>query len=301
MKNRHRGELLLFLTSFIWGFAFIAQKLGSDYIPPFTFNFLRNLVAGIFLFFYLIFRRKKSNKKIDAYTKTETIRGAIATGIVMAIAVSFQQIGVYYTTSGKAGFITSLYVVIVPIFAIFMGKKVSKKTGISIILALIGLYLLTVKVEDGFSVNKGDILIFIGSLFFAFHILFIDYYSPKSDSVKMSMLQFFIASFISFCLMILFEKPDMNLILKGILAILYLGIFSSGLGYTLQIIAQKDTDPTISSLILSLEAVFAAFFGFLFLKEVPIDREIFGGILMFMAIILSQVPDSLIKKILKIK
>lgn len=299
MKNKHRGELLLFLTSFIWGFAFIAQKLGSDYIPPFTFNFLRNLTAGLFLLIYSFVRKNKTREKMNSITKTATIRGGITTGLVMAIAVSFQQTGVYFTTSGKAGFITSLYVVIVPIIAIFMGKKVSKKTAIAIILALIGLYLLTVKVEDGFSINKGDILIFIGSLFFAFHILFIDHYSVKSDSVKMSMLQFFVASLVSLFLMILFEKPELDLVIKGILAILYLGVFSSGLGYTLQIVAQKDTDPTISSLILSLEAVFAALFGFIFLKEVPNDRELIGGILMFFAIILAQLPNSMIKKIFK--
>lgn len=299
MKNKHRGELLLFLTSFIWGFAFIAQKLGSEYIPPFTFNFLRNLTAGLFLLIYAFVRKNKTRQKVDSITKTATIRGGITTGLVMAIAVSFQQTGVYFTTSGKAGFITSLYVVIVPIIAIFMGKKVSKKTAIAIILALIGLYLLTVKVEDGFSINKGDILIFIGSLFFAFHILFIDYYSVKSDSVKMSMLQFFVASLVSLFLMILFEKPELDLVIKGIFAILYMGVFSSGLGYTLQIVAQKDTDPTISSLILSLEAVFAALFGFIFLKEVPNERELIGGILMFFAIILAQLPNSIIKKIFK--
>lgn len=299
MENKHRGELLLFLTSFIWGFAFIAQKLGSDYIPPFTFNFLRNLTAGLFLLIYAFVRKNKTREKMNSITKTATIRGGITTGLVMAIAVSFQQTGVYFTTSGKAGFITSLYVVIVPIIAIFMGKKVSKKTAIAIILALIGLYLLTVKVEDGFSINKGDILIFIGSLFFAFHILFIDHYSVKSDSVKMSMLQFFVASLVSLFLMILFEKPELDLVIKGIFAILYMGVFSSGLGYTLQIVAQKDTDPTISSLILSLEAVFAALFGFIFLKEVPNERELIGGILMFFAIILAQLPNSIIKKIFK--
>lgn len=299
MKNKHRGELLLFLTSFIWGFAFIAQKLGSDYIPPFTFNFLRNLTAGLFLLIYAFVRKNKTREKMNSITKTATIRGGITTGLVMAIAVSFQQTGVYFATSGKAGFITSLYVVIVPIIAIFMGKKVSKKTAVAIILALIGLYLLTVKVEDGFSINKGDILIFIGSLFFAFHILFIDHYSVKSDSVKMSMLQFFVASLVSLFLMILFEKPELDLVIKGIFAILYLGVFSSGLGYTLQIVAQKDTDPTISSLILSLEAVFAALFGFIFLKEVPNERELIGGILMFFAIILAQLPNSIIKKMFK--
>ena len=299
MKNKHRGELLLFLTSFIWGFAFIAQKLGSEYIPPFTFNFLRNLTAGLFLLIYAFVRKNKTREKMNSITKTATIRGGITTGLVMAIAVSFQQTGVYFTTSGKAGFITSLYVVIVPIIAIFMGKKVSKKTAIAIILALIGLYLLTVKVEDGFSINKGDILIFIGSLFFAFHILFIDHYSVKSDSVKMSMLQFFVASLVSLFLMILFEKPELDLVIKGIFAILYMGVFSSGLGYTLQIVAQKDTDPTISSLILSLEAVFAALFGFIFLKEVPNERELIGGILMFFAIILAQLPNSIIKKMFK--
>lgn len=299
MKNKHRGELLLLLTSFIWGFAFIAQKLGSDYIEPFTFNFFRNLTAGIFLLAYTFFRKNKSRKKVDSITKTATIRGGIATGLVMAVAVSFQQTGVYFTTSGKAGFITSLYVVIVPIFAIFMGKKVSKKTAISIILALVGLYLLTVRVDDGFSINKGDILIFVGSLFFAFHILFIDKFSIRADSVKMSMIQFFVASLVSLLLMILFEKPNFDLLMKGMLAILYLGIFSSGLGYTLQIVAQKDTDPTIASLILSLESVFAAFFGFLFLKERPVDREIFGGIIMFIAIILSQIPEQKIKNFFK--
>ena len=299
MKNKHRGELLLFLTSFIWGFAFIAQKLGSDYIQPFTFNFLRNLTAGLFLLIYSFVRKNKTREKMNSITKTATIRGGITTGLVMAIAVSFQQTGVYFTTSGKAGFITSLYVVIVPIIAIFIGKKVSKKTAVAIILSLIGLYLLTVKVEDGFSINKGDILIFIGSLFFAFHILFIDHYSVKSDSVKMSMLQFFVASLVSLFLMILFEKPELDLVIKGIFAILYLGVFSSGLGYTLQIVAQKDIDPTISSLILSLEAVFAALFGFIFLKEVPNERELIGGILMFFAIILAQLPNSIIKKALK--
>lgn len=298
MKRNQKGDLLLLLTSFIWGGAFIAQKLGSDFIEPFTFNFFRNLVAAIFLLIYAKVISKKQFE-FDQRKKASTIRGGIATGLVMAVAVSFQQTGVYFTTSGKAGFITSLYVVIVPIFALFMGKKVSKKTALSIILAIIGLYLLTVKVENGFSINKGDIYIFIGSMFFAFHILFIDHFSSKSDSVTMSMIQFFVASIVSAILMILFESPRFDLIKKGILAILYLGIFSSGLGYTLQIVAQKDTDPTIASLILSLEALFAALFGFLFLHERAMGREILGGIIMFIAIILSQVPEEKIKKILK--
>ena len=208
----------------------------------------------------------------------------------MTIAGNLQQIGIQYTTAGKAGFITAIYILIVPILGLFMKKKVSNKLWGCVALALIGLYLLSV--TDGFSaINKGDIYVFLCAIAFAFHIIAVDYFVDKVDGVRLSSMQFFICGILSGILMLLFETPNIHDVLSAALPILYAGILSCGVAYTLQIIGQKYTNPTMASMIMSLESVFAVLGGMLMLHEIPTAREAFGCILMFIAIIIPQLPE----------
>lgn len=301
MSKKIRANILLLLTALIWGSAFVAQIKGMDYLGPFSFACIRNLVGAIFLIpviFILDKLDKKNNPKDYLLEKTEDekkaekkilITGGIACGIALFVAGSLQQVGLMYTTAGKGGFITALYIVIVPILGLFLKKKVRPIIWLCVAVAAIGLYLLCIK--EGFSIGMGDLLILICAFGFSIHILVIDYFSPKTDGVKMSCIQFFIVSFLSGVVMFATETPTINAILISWMPILYSGVLSSGVAYTLQIIAQKDTDPTIASLLLSLESVFAVLSGMIVLHEVLSGREIFGCILMFVAIIVAQLPS----------
>ncbi len=296
MSKKLKGNLLLFLTAIIWGSSFVAQKAGMEYIGPFTFNGIRLIIAGISLlpviYFFSIKKNKKSNIKFTKKDKSIHIIGGISCGIALFIAASLQQIGVVYTTAGKAGFITALYVVMVPIFGvIFLKKKVTPLMWISVVIATIGLYLLSFKIGDtDFKINKGDILVILCAVFYTVHILVIDYFSPKTDGIILSCIQFFVAGFISLIIMFITEHPELSAILICTIPILYSGVLSAGIGYTLQIVAQKDTDPTVASLILCLESVFAVIAGMIILKETLTNRELIGCLIMFVAIILSQIP-----------
>ncbi len=294
MKSKLKGNLLLLLTAFIWGSAFVAQSVGMEHIGPFTFNAVRNIIATIFLLVVIVFldNQKKSAgtyKQMNQSEKKLLILGGLSCGAILFIAGSLQQVGLLYTTAGKAGFITTLYVVIVPIFGLFLGKKVGTKMWICVAAAAIGLYLLSI--TESFTIGKGDFLVFLCAICYSFHILVIDYFSPKVDGVRMSCIQFLIVGIVSIIPSIILESPDFYSIWISLKPILYAGILSSGVGYTLQIVAQKDTDPTIASLILSLESVFAALTGFLFLKEILSARELIGCTIIFAAIILAQLPE----------
>ena len=295
MVRKMRGNLMLLLTSIIWGLSFVAQISGTKEIGPFTFNFSRNIVAGFSLLILIQiwpYIMKKPMKEDTKAIKKSTLIGGIACGAVLTVAMSFQQLGLSganATTAGKAGFITALYIVLVPLTGIFIGKKISIKIWLCVFLATIGLYLLSIK--QGFSIQIGDLMVLVSAFFYALHILIIDHFSPKSNGVKLSMIQFFIAAFLSALVMLTVEDVVWSDILSSSIPILYAGMISSGVGYTLQIIAQKDTDPTMASLILSLESVFAVLAGVVILGERLNLREGLGSIIMLLAIILAQLPS----------
>lgn len=297
-KMTVKGVIMLLLTAFIWGVAFVAQSVGMNYIEPFTFSCIRSLMGGIVLipciWFLDSWNAKNSGTKREKKPMTKAERnmlliGGICCGLALGVAANLQQFGVKYTSVGKAGFITALYIVIVPIFGIFLKKKVGIKIWISVAVSVVGLYLLCM--TGDLSISKGDLLVVLCAIAFSIHIMVIDYFSPKVDAVKMSCIQFFVAGILSAVPMFLIEKPSVSAIMAAMVPLLYAGVMSCGVGYTLQIVAQKDADPTIASLILSLESVFSVLAGWVVLGEVLSGKEILGCVLMFGAIILAQLPD----------
>jgi len=290
-KSTLSGNLMLILTAFIWGTAFVAQRQGVELIDPITFNAVRNYIAAIFLFPVMFFLKKINIKTENINgTKKDLIIGGISCGIMLFLASTFQQIGIKYTAAGKAGFITTFYVIIVPVLGLLAGRKIGLKIWISLILAIFGLYLLCM--GNGFEgISKGDIYILACAFCYAFHIIVIDYFSPKTDNVKMSCIQFFVVAVLSSIFMFIFENPVLSNIIKTAGPILYTGILSSGVAYTLQIIGQKRTEPVIASLLMSLESVFSVLAGWVILKEVLSLRELSGCLVVFIAVILSQLPD----------
>ena len=297
MRGQARSNLLLLMTAIIWGSAFIAQSKGADVIGPFTFNTVRYALAVVALLpvIYIFSRKRNSENTVDQDipkangTKTLII-GGIATGIALFTASSLQQYAMAFTTAAKAGFITTLYVILVPIVGIFLKKKIRPIIWFCALLAVIGLYLLSIK-PGTFSISRGDFFVLLCALAFTGHILIIDYFSPKTDGVKLSYIQFAVVSIASFVAMMMTETFVLSEVLDAIIPLLYTGVLSSSVGYTCQIIAQKKADPVISSLILSLESVFAAIFGALILHESMSGREITGCAIMFVAIIIAQLPE----------
>ncbi len=287
-----KSTILLVLTALVWGMAFVAQSVGMNYIGPFTFNCIRSIMGGIVLIPCIMFWDKKE-KTDEGKRKPEDIHtlltGGICCGVALCVASNLQQIGIKYTTVGKAGFITALYIVLVPVFGIFLRKKVSSRIWISVAIAVAGLYLLCI--TDELKIGKGDFFVVLCALVFAIHILVIDYFSPKVNGMKLSCIQFFVAGALSGIPMIISEKPEIPTILAAWAPLLYAGIMSCGVGYTLQIIAQKDADPTVASLILSLESVFSVLAGWVILGQTLAGKEIVGCVLMFAAIILAQLPS----------
>lgn len=297
--NSLKKILCLFLTSLVWGISFVAQSEGLKHVGTFTFSAIRFCIGGIVLIpLIFIFSKNKqndnSNEEVKLSKKTLLIAGLVCGGVLF-VASNVQQIGISLTTVGKSGFISAMYIIICPILCLFLKKKPSVSVWIGVAISLIGLYLLCV--TDSFSsINKGDVITLISSLFFSIHILVIDYFSPKCDGVKLSCIQFFVCSFLSFIAMLIFEKPQISFILQAWLPILYSGLFSSGVGYTLQIIGQKGLNPVVASLVLSLESVVAVIAAWIILGETLSSRETLGCILMFTAIILVQIPNPFKKK-----
>ena len=299
---RPKNAMMLMLAAFIWGTAFVAQSVGMDYLGPFTFNGVRNFVGAAALlpciwFLECLNRREEEKKgvreagaqKKDAGEKRDLILGGICCGTVLFVAGSLQQVGLQYTTVGKAGFITACYIVLVPVCGIFLHKKIGGKVWIAVGLSLIGLYLLCI--TEKLTIGKGDILVFLCALVFTMHILVIDYFSPKVDGVKMSCIQFFVCGLLSLAPMFALETPQIAAIIKSWGPILYAGVLSSGVAYTLQIVGQKNVNPAIASLILSLESCFSVLAGWIILGQRLSGREAMGCVLMFAAIILAQLPD----------
>ena len=293
MKNKLISGIILLLTALIWGVAFVAQSVGMNYIGPFTFNCVRFMIGGIVLIplIFFIESRKKENREKEERTKEKknTIWGGIICGIFLCSASSFQQIGILHTTVGKAGFITALYIVIVPLLGIFFHKRITIALGSSTVIATIGFYLLCI--SGNIQVNRGDFAILICAFIFSLHILAIDYFSPKGNCVIISCIQFFVSAVISGFLMFLFEQPDITQIMAAYIPILYAGVLSCGVAYTLQIIGQRNMEPAVASLILCLESVFSALAGWLILKQSLTVKELMGCMLVFVAVILAQIPQ----------
>lgn len=290
MKTKVRNSCLLFLTACIWGSSFVAQSVGMDYIGPYTFNCLRFLIGSLVLLPVIFFsqHRKKDRSKDRTLQKKEMLCGGIVCGVVLCIASTLQQIGIIYTTAGKAGFLTAMYIVLVPVLGLFLKRKAGLQLWISVGLALIGLYLLCMK--GTFSLNGGDVLLILCAVGFSVHIMVVDYFSPKLDGMILSCIQFLVAGLISGIGMLLSEQFDWHMILLAAKPILYSGVLSCGVGYTLQVIAQKGLNPTVASLLMSLESVVSVIAGFLVLHEVLSGRELLGCVFMFAAVILAQIP-----------
>ena len=292
-KVQFRNSILLFLTAVLWGMAFVAQSAGMDYVKPFTFNGIRSIIGGLVLIPCIMVIRKCKGKREGQksiqpiVTKTEFI-GGICCGLALFVASSLQQFGIVYTTVGKAGFITALYVVLVPILGLFMRKRVSFVIWICVTLSVVGLYLLCMT-EGAIRLQLGDALVLICAVVFSIHILVIDYFSPRGDGVVISCIQFLTCGVLSIA-GIIFEQPEIANIMAAKWSILYAGVLSCGVGYTLQVVGQKDVNPTVASLILCLESVVAMLGGWLILGEKLSSRQTLGCVLMFGAIVMAQLP-----------
>lgn len=309
--HKLRNTFFLFLTAMIWGAAFVAQSVSMDYIGPFTFICLRSVIGGLFLIPVIIvldgIRKKSQNESADvvnsenilhieteekqrlSWKNKQLIEGGIVCGIFLFFANCFQQTGIQYTTVGKAGFITTFYIIIVPLIGLFFKKYCGILTWIGVVIALAGLYFLCI--TQKLTIQRGDALILCCSVLYAGQILAIDHYNPFVDGVKMSCIQFLTGGILGAVFMLLFENPSIAMILSAAGPILYTGIMSTGVGYTLQIVGQKGLNPTVAALILSLESVFSVLSGYLFLHQVLTTRELIGCALMFIAIVLAQLPD----------
>ncbi len=304
-----RQSLLLFLTAVIWGVAFVAQSAGMEHLGPFTYNSVRSLLGGLVLLPCIALlnriqgrhvpdrketgdlqsRRETAGEKEPGNDNRQLIIGGLCCGIILFAASNFQQFGIQYTTVGKAGFITAMYILIVPILGLLLHKKVGLQVWIGVIFGVTGLYLLCMK--DSIRLEKGDALVLVCAFIFSLHILVIDHFSQQVDGVKMSCIQFWVCGILSLLCSLLFESPDLNSIMISWLPICYGGIMSCGVAYTLQIIGQKGMNPTVASLILSLESVVSVIAGFLLLGQAMSRRELYGCLMMTMAISFAQLPN----------
>lgn len=290
------SNIALLITAFIWGISFVAQKSGMAFVGPFTFNAARTFLGGLSLIPVIIVLKMLSLKN-DTRTKEEKIaqhktlaKGGMLCGLLLFTALSINQYCMVYAPAGKAGFITSLYVIFVPLISVFLKKKLRPNVQISVFLALIGLYLLCFK--NSGKAAFSDVLLLVSAFFFAVHIIVINYYSHRVSSAKLSCVQFFTACLLSMPLMFIFETPSISAIRAGIEPILFAGILATGVAFTLQIFGQKGTNPVIASLILSLESVFAVLGGMILLGEMLTFKEALGCVFMISAILLSQLRFS---------
>lgn len=284
-----KSSLLLFLAAVIWGVAFVAQSVGMEYMGPLTFNGARFLIGAVVLLPVIWYREHKKAGEKEKGGRKEVLAGGVCCGLALCIASLLQQFGILYTTVGKAGFITTLYIIIVPICGIFLHKKIGAKIWIGALIAVIGMYLLCM--SESFSISKGDGLVLGCAFAFSVHILVVDYFSPKTDGVKLSCMQFFTSGVICTILALFLERPDLHALTAGIVPLLYAGVMSCGVAYTLQVIGQKNVEPTIASLILSLESSVSVLAGWILLDQKLSIRELSGCALVFAAVILVQLPE----------
>ncbi len=279
----------MLLTAAIWGFAFVAQRAGMEFVGPFTFNGIRFALGTISLLPLLLLKgnhRKSPDDTKNSWNKDLLISGLLL-GFVLFVAATLQQIGMVYTSAGKAGFITGLYVILVPAIGIFMKKRTSINIWIGALIAVFGLYFLSVK--ENFGIGNGDLLVLFSALFFAFHILLISNFSPRMSAIRLSIVQFAVCSLLSLLTAFFTEAIILEDILKAAIPIIYGGVFSVGVAYTLQIVGQKHAHASAASIILSLESVFAVLGGWLILSEQLSVRGMAGCMLMLSGMVLSQV------------
>ncbi len=296
MKTKIKSTILLFLTAMIWGFAFVAQKVGAEFVGAFTFNGIRFMLGTISLIpVILIFEREKLDK---TKIKNILIPGIIA-GTVLFIASTLQQYGVEITGSaGKAGFLTGLYTVLVPLIRFVMGKKTSIFTLFGAVFAVVGLFFLCMT-GDELTFGIGDVVLIIGAFFWAGHILVVDKYVNDISPLKFSMVQFFVCGVLSLFFALILEDIELPAIKSAGIPILYGGLMSVGVAYTCQILGQRDADPTFASIVFSTESVFSALGGAILLNEIMSGRGYLGCVLIFIGIVLSQLNFTEIKKIFK--
>ncbi|MBE5778237.1 MAG: DMT family transporter [Clostridiales bacterium] len=309
MKSSLRSSLLLLLTAMIWGLAFVAQDVAMESVRAFTFNGARMMLAALMLLVVCAVLEKKAAsqpenndgttiplKSMSSAQKKQLLIAGLLCGSVLAVASSLQQIGLEQGAApGKAGFITALYIVLVPICGLFFGKKLRLVLIPAVVFSVAGLYLLcmtgSADAASGLRLETADIYLILCALGFTAHILIIDYFSPRTDCVKLSCLQFFVCSIICIIMACIFEKPRWPQLLDCLVPLLYAGLLSGGLGYTLQMVAQKDLDPTVASLIMCLESVFAVLGGLIILKDGMSHYEYIGCALMMCGILLAQWPE----------
>jgi len=302
LKKHAFANIALFLTALIWGLSFVAQRAGMDYIGPFTFNTVRSFLGGLSLipviFLVKLFRKDSRTRQIKHEQHRMLLKAGLCCGFVLFIAISIQQYSMKFVDAGRAGFISALYIIYVPLISMFFGQKLEKNVKISVCVAVVGLYLLCFKgAISGFSFY--DLLILISTFFYGIHILVVNHFSQKVDAVKASCIQFIVVGALSIPLMLLFENPTINGIIACHAPILYAGILTCGVAYTLQIFGQRYTSPIIASLILCTESVFAVIGGMLILSETMAPREIVGCVLMISAVVLSQIKPKEYKMIKK--
>ena len=292
-KKTLAANLILLLTAMIWGLGFVAQRAGMEYVGPLTFGATRFALGALTLLPIILYTDRKRQNEVakpdrNGWHKTLYAAG-IACGSILFVAANFQQVGLVFTSAGKAAFITSLYIVLVPLFGYFFRHKAGLRVWGGVLLAAVGLFLLTV--SERMSMAPGDLIVLIGAFFWALHILVIDHFLPRVDAIKLAFLQFAVASVLCAVLMLLREQPSLAALVMVAVPVFYSGILSVGAGFTLQIVGQRHTSPTVASLLLSMESVFGALAGYLLLKELLTAKELLGCILMFVAIILSQLPE----------
>ncbi len=287
-KNKEwYGSVLLLIGAFIWGSTFVAQSDGADKVGPFTFLCLRS-VLGFAVLLPLAAVRNRRNTPARGKKSFAVLWGGLACGAVLTVSSLLQQVGIGGTSVGNAGFITAMYILIVPIFGLFLGKKMPLHLWGCVGVAVVALYLLTIK--EGFSIGFGDLMVLLCAVCFAVHILVVDHFAARVDGVTLSCIQFFTVAILTVIPMLIVETPSLEAILSAWLPIAYAGVLSSGVAYTLQIIGQKYTRPAVASLVMSLESVFAVLSGMVVLGQFPTLKEGIGCVLMFAAIILAQLP-----------
>lgn len=298
-KNPLKGSALLVLGSFIWGTTFVAQSLGTNHLDAFSFNCIRNFI-GVFalipvLLIQLYTQKENANNGVSLGQKfkntfsKDLFWGGLICGTALCLASNFQQMGIEHSTVGKSAFITTLYIVLVPLLGLFFKKKLSLQIWFGVILAMIGLYLLCMK-DEAFVLTTGDIYLLLCAFFFTIQITAVDHYAPKVNSIALSMMQFLTTAILSGIGMLFSGLPTMENIISAIFPLLYAGVLSSGIAYTFQIIGQKHLAPTVASLIMSLESVFATLAGWIVLHEILSTKELIGCGLVFAAVILTQLP-----------
>lgn len=292
--NVIRHVVFPLLAALIWGTAFVAQSIAAESVPPFAFSALRSAVAVLFLLLVSrVFDFHAARRGVPAAKKPDRgliLKSGLCCGLVLSASVNLQQTGLSDTSAGKAGFITAFYVVLVPVLGIFLKRKVGPRIWVAVALALGGLYLLCLRAGEGFELETSDLYVLMCAFFFAAHILIVDHFVDRVDGIKLSCAQFAVVAVVSAVLSLCFETVDWNTVAGCVGPILYLGIGSSGIAYTLQILSQEGSNPAVVSLLFSTESVFSVLAGAVLLHERMTGREYLGCVLMFLAVILAQIP-----------